>query len=840
MEDGDFKSASEYTDRVLDIDPECAEAYTAKVCITFSLNKESDLATLPFQYHDNADWQKALRFANPQQKTVYEGYTAKVKQRTERQIRDYAYDCAMEMAVNPNAKREQLDAELSTYKNTCLYSEGIRADGTRRANSARNEEAFQRAVRAGDPGDISQNSLSSAANMFKALNDVESSERAKQCLTLANQARQKKIYNSAVELYREGKDSYKPETLEKALKQFLSIPDYKDAKEYAQRCKDSQFLVNEAIAKAKKAAARRKRFAIIAGIILAISAITAYVVTQVVIPSNNYKKAEELRANGDFNEAISVFRELGSYNDAATQIDATYYAKGMALLEASDWSGARSAFTNAGDYSDAKKQINAAYYAEGEAKRADGDYAGAVTAFQSAGNYSDAKDQILITYYAEGEAKRLYGDWDGAIIAFESAKDYSDAETQIFATHYAEGIAKRNAQDWAGAIVAFGKAGDYSDAEEQILATYYAEGEGKRASGDWDDAISAFENVKDYKDAKAQISATYYEEGKEKYKAGDMNGAIDAFTNAGDYKDAKTQVLATQYAAGILKFNVKDWDGAILAFEKANGFNDSKDQIVEAKFQKAISLYNQGDMISAYALFSEIKNYKDVNSRIEIVISEMETVREQKLELFKTVKNYVFFGNYPQSRDTSIATPIEWLVLYYDEKENKALLISRYILDSRFYDNDNKNDWEKCSLRTWLNKEFLVRAFSVAEQNAILESIVDNSENQQVGGGKWTRSGGNNTVDKVFILSNKEATSFFKTDNARKCELTSYASRYIENTWWLRSSDNLIGWGLCINEEGRIDDTGVGLNQKSRGIRPAIWISLNADCFDWNWALDNP
>ena len=30
MEDGDFKNASEYLDRVLDIDPECSSAYAAK------------------------------------------------------------------------------------------------------------------------------------------------------------------------------------------------------------------------------------------------------------------------------------------------------------------------------------------------------------------------------------------------------------------------------------------------------------------------------------------------------------------------------------------------------------------------------------------------------------------------------------------------------------------------------------------------------------------------------------------------------------------------------------------------------------------------------------------
>ena len=68
-------------------------------------------------------------------KAVYEGYAAKVQERVTRQIRDYAYDCAMEMAVLPGADRGKLDAELAAYKASCTRSTGKRADGSRRADS---------------------------------------------------------------------------------------------------------------------------------------------------------------------------------------------------------------------------------------------------------------------------------------------------------------------------------------------------------------------------------------------------------------------------------------------------------------------------------------------------------------------------------------------------------------------------------------------------------------------------------------------------------------------------------------------------------------------------------
>lgn len=103
-------------------------------------------------------------------------------------------------------------------------------------------------------------------------------------------------------------------------------------------------------------------------------------------------------------------------------------------------------------------------------------------------------------------------------------------------------------------------------------------------------------------------------------------------------------------------------------------------------------------------------------------------------------------------------TPIEWLVLARDG--NKALLISRYWLDAQPYNTDHTSvTWETCTLRTWLNVTFYNKAFSSDEQAAILTTSVDNGKNQ--GYSKWSTSGGNNTEDKVFLLSYAEANKYF-------------------------------------------------------------------------------
>ncbi len=416
LEDGDFQSAQEYLDRVLDIDPKYAPAYAAKVCAAFGLRKEANLAGTTFQYEDNPDWQKAVRFANPQQKDTYEGYIAKVRERVQKQIRDYAYDCAVEMAVNPRANREQLNSELAVYRETCLRSMGKRANGSRRADSRMKEDAFNRAVKTNEPGDVSGSGLMSAAGMFSAIGDSEANERAKQCKALAEQARQKAVYLNAAGM--RSREQGNPSGLEEAARLFLTVPDYKDAKQQAQACADAAESIRAGLydsaldamdtageessgwdiakkrlaeielngyrdvaqlrVKAKKRyeecvsaeqearrqteeAARRKaeatarkmkRTILIVSLAAVVVIIAALAVTKVIIPGTQYQKAISLRESGQYSEAVKIFTALGQYSDAAEQSKETTYQEAKSLMDAGYYGGAFGILTNLKGYKD--------------------------------------------------------------------------------------------------------------------------------------------------------------------------------------------------------------------------------------------------------------------------------------------------------------------------------------------------------------------------------------------------------------------------------------------------------------------------------------------------------
>ena len=206
----------------------------------------------------------------------------------------------------------------------------------------------------------------------------------------------------------------------------------------------------------------------------------------------------------------------------------------------------------------------------------------------------------------------------------------------------------------------------------------------------------------------------------------------------------------------------------------------------------------------------------------------------------------IVFGHYPQTKDGKDNTPIEWLILERDGLN--ALVVSKYGLDAQPY-NISCTDvtWEKCTLRTWLNDTFYNKAFSADEQAAILTTNVDNSKSQCYSG--WNTSGGNNTQDKVFLLSYAEANKYFgvthdTTSNTKsRVAPTAYAiaqgaivNSDVETAdgtdagwWWLRSLGRNQNSAAHVSTDGSLRCNFV--NSAVDSVRPALWVNLESAIF---------
>ena len=240
------------------------------------------------------------------------------------------------------------------------------------------------------------------------------------------------------------------------------------------------------------------------------------------------------------------------------------------------------------------------------------------------------------------------------------------------------------------------------------------------------------------------------------------------------------------------------------------------------------------------------------------------------------VGDEIRIGRYPQFMDGDnkpVEWPLDWQVLAIDEQKG-VLLLAKWVLEPRAYNlQRNAITWERSTLRSWLNSfgkdanndgedysgdnaGFINHAFNKEELKCIQTVTNKNLDHP-----KYGTEGGEDTEDKVFLLSLCEAgyeppndqtpcegPVYLKSYEDRMAYATDYAYRgipgvtIIANTfdkkivqydnytnfhygtfWWLRSPDSVTNYAVTVNNLGNME-YGEIVDAASVGVRPALWI----------------
>lgn len=259
-----------------------------------------------------------------------------------------------------------------------------------------------------------------------------------------------------------------------------------------------------------------------------------------------------------------------------------------------------------------------------------------------------------------------------------------------------------------------------------------------------------------------------------------------------------------------------DYESAYALLEEIG----KNDVIATNKYDRAIDLIDSGDYKAAYILLDGLE-YKDSAEKLQSI---------KPLLLAKANPgDTVFFGAYEQDNNTSNGKEdVEWLVL--EVKDGKALVVSKYALDCKQYNTSNTDvTWETCTLRKWLNNDFINAAFSSYEKAMIPTVTVSADKN--------STNPGNATQDQVFLLSITEANKYFGSDSARQCKPTDYAfanGAYVNSVngncgWWLRSpgvTQYSAHSAAYVHNSGGVYESGCDVNIGTSAVRPAMWISI--------------
>jgi len=187
----------------------------------------------------------------------------------------------------------------------------------------------------------------------------------------------------------------------------------------------------------------------------------------------------------------------------------------------------------------------------------------------------------------------------------------------------------------------------------------------------------------------------------------------------------------------------------------------------------------------------------------------------------------------------------------------KGLVLAEYPVDFRSFDKDWRVvSWAECSLREWLNGEFLASLLSLAEQRALIaETVVHTPDNPMYG-----TLGGPDVRDWLYLLSREEVEEYLPDPHERQPDSSSNKPRRSRRSngnllerphrrparvrssdeprrpsrnpwawWWLRSPGVYLRDACAVSPAGSVGaDGNIHVNTPVLGVRPAFRLNLES------------
>ena len=380
----------------------------------------------------------------------------------------------------------------------------------------------------------------------------------------------------------------------------------------------------------------------------------------------SYQLALKTEAGGAQNAQATydAFKALGAYKDSAERAAAyeTKYNDAVSKEQAGEFDAAIALFTELGTFSNSSEWItetqNAKAYAAAASLMASEKYEEAIEAFKALNGYSDSTAKISECITAIFEPKyqkalKLMTDekYEEAIKAFKALNGYSDSTTKIsecntaiLEREYQKALKLMTEEKYEESIKAFKALNGYSDSTTKISEcnTAILEREYQKAlklmtEEKYEEAITAFEVLSGYSDSATKISECKtailereYQKALKLMNEEQYEESIKAFKTLNDYSDSatkisecKTAILEREYQKALKLMTDEKYEDAIKSFRALNGYSDSttkisecKTAILERKYQKALKLMTDEKYEDAIKAFRVLNGYSDSTTKI--------------------------------------------------------------------------------------------------------------------------------------------------------------------------------------------------------------------------------
>ena len=178
LEDGEWDNADAYFDRVLDMQPECAEAYLGKLLVELKMSKRTDLPKSEQDFVQNKNFEKAVRFGDATLKSELDFYLRQ-RQKDEQKLQE---------------ENEHLIVELRHQ----LETDQVVLDDTQRSESERLYKEADKLKKAAEEAEIMFNAMPEQVQK-KQLMDRRESEYTRLSNISIFKGKEKKLIRDSIE-----------------------------------------------------------------------------------------------------------------------------------------------------------------------------------------------------------------------------------------------------------------------------------------------------------------------------------------------------------------------------------------------------------------------------------------------------------------------------------------------------------------------------------------------------------------------------------------------------------------------------------------------------------------
>lgn len=333
LEDGDWSSADEYCEKVLDLEPECGEAYLGKLMIDLKIRRREKLSEQTEPFDNNPYYQKALRFGDAKLQNELEGYISTIKNRAERERLLAIYNKGEMLLKSAKTQEDFLNAsrvfasingfeDSETKARLCeekaneIHFSALYSAATMLMKAAKSEEDYAK-----------------ASDAFSKIKEYKNSEKlAEECANKADNINKTAIYNTAVALM----TGNKARNYKKAITELEKIRGFKDADQKIEYCNTKIEQINSALSAAglekqaksqeradafrEKADALKEKLPLIKKIaLLVVPVLVVAIVAVTVLPKIEWNKNVAENSSSEINSGENVESNTESSLESTTE-----------------------------------------------------------------------------------------------------------------------------------------------------------------------------------------------------------------------------------------------------------------------------------------------------------------------------------------------------------------------------------------------------------------------------------------------------------------------------------------------------------------------------------------